>query len=181
MVSEPILGLLAGVIGIIVLLEGDALGGLVIKCKAALQIILQNFNVKVPIVMLSRSPSYCQDPVWSKIDPLPLPWLHSNHPLRFQHFTNHSPNPNQTPRPLMHYHHSLRTPNNLWIPQSHFCVHHSVLVSLHSNLVFTSPSQFSSLCFWYITSFQYSCSFVLASALPSYISTSLPLNSCNPL
>ena len=49
MVLKPILGLLASVFGIIVLLEDDALGDLVIKCKAALQIILQNLDVKVPI------------------------------------------------------------------------------------------------------------------------------------
>ena len=91
------------------------------------------------------------------------------------------PNSDQPPRPLTHYHHSLRTLNNLWEPQSHFCLHHSVLVLLHSNLVFTSPSQFSSFYFWYITLFQYSCSLVLAPALPLYISTSLTLNSCNPL
>ena len=49
MVSEPILGLLASVFGIIILLEDDALGALVIKCKAALQVTLQNLAVKVPI------------------------------------------------------------------------------------------------------------------------------------
>ena len=38
----------ASVFGIIVLLEEDALGP-VIKCKAALQVILQNLNVKDPI------------------------------------------------------------------------------------------------------------------------------------
>ena len=42
MVLEPILGLLASVFG---MLEDDALGGLVIKCKAALQVILQNVDV----------------------------------------------------------------------------------------------------------------------------------------
>ena len=49
MVLEPILGLLASVFGIIILLEDDRLGGLFIKCKAALQVTLQNLNVKVPI------------------------------------------------------------------------------------------------------------------------------------
>ena len=44
MVLEPILGLLASVFGIIILLEDDALGGLVIKCKAALQVILPNLT-----------------------------------------------------------------------------------------------------------------------------------------
>ena len=90
-------------------------------------------------------------------------------------------NSNQPLRPPMHYHHSPRTLNDLWEPQSHFCLHHSVLVPLHSNLVFTSPSQFSSFHFQYITLFQYSCSLVLSPALPSYISASLLLNSCNPL
>ena len=36
------------VVVILVLLEDDALGGLVIKCKTTLQ-VLQNLNVKVPI------------------------------------------------------------------------------------------------------------------------------------
>ena len=90
------------------------------------------------------------------------------------------PNSNQPTRPPMHYHCSLRTLNNLWEPQSHFCLHYFVLVSLYSDLIFTSLSQFSSFHFWYITPFQYSCSLVLASTLPSYISASLPLNSCNP-
>ena len=91
------------------------------------------------------------------------------------------PNSNQPPRPLTHHHCSLRPPNNLWNPQPHFCLHYSVLVSLHSNLIFTSLSQFSSFHFWYIAPFQHSCSLILASALPSYISASLPLNSWDPL
>ena len=49
MVLEPILGLLASVFRIIVLLEDDALGGPVIKCKAVLQVILQNHDLNVPI------------------------------------------------------------------------------------------------------------------------------------
>ena len=49
MVLEPILGLLASVFEIFFLLEDDALGGLVIKCKAALQVILQNLDLKVSI------------------------------------------------------------------------------------------------------------------------------------
>ena len=39
MVLESVLGLLANVFGIIILLEDDVLGGLVIKCKAALHIL----------------------------------------------------------------------------------------------------------------------------------------------
>ena len=87
------------------------------------------------------------------------------------------PNSNQPLRPPMHYHHSPRPPNNLQNPQPHFCLHYSILVSLHSDLIFTSLSQFSSFHFQYIAPFQYSCSLVLASTLPSYISASLPLNS----
>ena len=49
MVLEPILGLLASVFGIIILLEDDGPGGLVMKYKAALQATLQNLDVKVPI------------------------------------------------------------------------------------------------------------------------------------
>ena len=91
------------------------------------------------------------------------------------------PNSNQPPRPPVHYHCSLRTLNDLWEPQSHFCLHHSVLVSLHSNPIFTSLSQSSSFHFQYIAPFQYSCTLVIACALPSYICASLLLNSCNPL
>ena len=39
-------------------------------------------------VKLLRSPSNCWDPIQSKIDPLLLPQLHSNHPLRLQHYAN---------------------------------------------------------------------------------------------
>ena len=46
---QPILGLLASAFGIVVPLEYDALGSLVIKCKATLQIILRNLDVMVPI------------------------------------------------------------------------------------------------------------------------------------
>ena len=35
-------------------------------------------------------------------------------------------NSDQPPRPPMHYHPSLRTLNNLWEPQSHFCLHLSL-------------------------------------------------------
>ena len=48
MVLEPILGLLASVFRIIILLEDDGTGGLVIKYKAALQATLHNLDVKVP-------------------------------------------------------------------------------------------------------------------------------------
>ena len=61
------------------------------------------------------------------------------------------------------------------------CLHHSILVLLNSNLIFTSLSQFSSFHFQYIKLFQYSCSLILASTLPLYISASLLLNSSNSL
>ena len=61
MVLETILGLLAR---IIVLLEDDALGGLVIQCKAALQIILQNLDVKVPIHPPINLASLSNPPPW---------------------------------------------------------------------------------------------------------------------
>ena len=64
-------------------------------------------------VELSRSLSDCQDPVRSKIDPLPLPQLHSNHPLRLQHYANQTPNSEHPLRPPTHYHRSPRTPNDL--------------------------------------------------------------------
>ena len=120
-------------------------------------------------------------PVQSKIDPLQLPRLCSDHPLKFWHYATIPLNSNRPPRPLMLYLHPLRPSNDLRDPQPHFCLHYSVLVLLHSVLVFISLSQCSSFHFWYITLFQYSCSLVLASALPSYISASLLLNSCDPL
>ena len=61
------------------------------------------------------------------------------------------------------------------------CLYHSVLVLLNSEFVFMSSSKFSPFRFWYIKPFQYSRSLVLASALPSYISTSFLLNSSNSL
>ena len=51
MVLEPILGLLASVFKIIILLEDDGPGGLVIKYKAALQVTLQNLDVKFPSML----------------------------------------------------------------------------------------------------------------------------------
>ena len=94
------------------------------------------------------------------------------------------PNSKHPLRPLMHYHHSLRTLNNLQEPQSHFCLHlfhHSSFVLLNSDLIFTSLSQFSPFHFWYIKPFQYSCSLVLASTLLLYISASLLLNNSSSL
>ena len=50
-------------------------------------------------VKLSRSPSNCWDPIWSKIDPLPLLWLHSNHPPRLWHYANQTPKLQAPPEP----------------------------------------------------------------------------------
>ena len=61
------------------------------------------------------------------------------------------------------------------------CLHHSVLVLLNSELIFMSSSQFSPFRSQYIKLFQYSCSLILASTLPLYISTSFLLNSSNSL
>ena len=133
---------------------------------------------------IAKIPSNCQDPIQSKIDSLPLPQLCSNHPPRLRHYTNQTPKLQLAPRPPTHYHHSLRTPNDLQEP-NHIsvliCLHHSILVLLNSNFVFTSPSQFSPFHFQYIKPFQYSCSLILAPALPSYISASLLLSSSNSL
>ena len=88
------------------------------------------------------------------------------------------------PNPLTHF----LSLSKLWMTLENpdhisvfICLHHSVLVLLNPNLIFTSPSQFSSFCFWYIKLFQDSCSLVLASALPLYISASLLLDSSNSL
>ena len=43
------------------------------------------------LVKLSRSPSDCWDPIQSKINSLPLPQLHSDHPPRLQHYANQTP------------------------------------------------------------------------------------------
>ena len=104
--------------------------------------------------------------------------LHSNHPPRFWHHSNHAPELQPTPETSNTLSLLSKNPDHISV---FICLHHSVLVLLNSNLIFTPPSQFSSFHFWYITSFQYSCSLVLAPALPSYISASLLLNSCNPL
>ena len=50
-------------------------------------------------VKLSRSPSNCQNPVQSKIDPLPLFWLHPDHPPRLQHYANQNPELQAPPEP----------------------------------------------------------------------------------
>src|SRR5215471_17420893 len=49
MVFKPSLGLLAGVLGVIVLLEDDITCRFPIIAKAGLKVLLQNLDVKVPI------------------------------------------------------------------------------------------------------------------------------------
>ena len=114
--------------------------------------------IEIPIQLLRftsdpRSIPYCSPNsvltiLWDSDTMLPFPQTPTN------------------PWDLWHYHHPPRPPNDLQDPQPHFCLHYSVLVFLHSILVFTSPSQSLSFCFWYIAPFQYSCSLILASALP---------------
>ena len=75
------------------------------------------------IVKLLRSLSNCQDPVWSKINPLPLPQLCSDILRDSNTMLTKPPNSEHPPRPLTHYHCSPRTPNDLREPQSHSCLH----------------------------------------------------------
>ena len=136
------------------------------------------------IVKLSRSPSDCQDPIQSKIDPLLLLWLHSNHPLRLRHYTNQNPEfraPPKTFNALLSLSENSKPSENPNHIPVFICLHHSVLVLLNSKLIFMFLSQFSPFCFQYIKPFQYSRSLILASTLPSYISASFLLNSSNSL
>ena len=95
-----------------------------------------------------------------------------------------TPNSKYPPNPLTHFLSlsELRTtsenPDHISV---FICLYHSILVLLNSEYVLMSLSQFSPFHFQYIKPFQYSHSLVLASALPSYISTSLLLNSSNSL
>ena len=120
-------------------------------------------------VQLPRSLSNCWDPVWSKINPLPLLQLHSDHPLILRHYTNQNPKLWVPPNPLTHFlslselQMTSENPNHISV---FICLHHSVLVLLNSKFIFMSLSQFSPFCFQYIEPFQYSHSLVLASALP---------------
>ena len=142
-------------------------------------------KITVPTgVKLLRSPSDCQDPIWSKIDPLPLLHLCSNHPPRLWHYANQTselqapPETSDTLLSLWELRTTSEDPNHIPV---FICLHHSVLVLLNSDLVFMSSSQFSPFHFQYIKPFQYSCSLILATALPSYISASFLLNSSNSL
>ena len=153
------------------------------EVEKAFQIAWPNIVHHIDVKLL-RSPSNCQDPVQPKINPLPLLQLRSNHPLRLWHYTNQTPELWAPPEPsnalLSLSENSEPSENPNHIPVS-ICLHHCVLVLLNSKLVFMSPSQFSPFHFRYIKPFQYSCSLILASALPLYISTSLLLNSSNSL
>ena len=128
---------------------------------------------------IAEIPSNCQDPC--PIQDQPPPNSHPNHILRFWHYATIPLNPDWPLRPLTLYHCPLRSLNDLQDPQLHFSLHYSVLAHLHSVLIFMSLFQSLSFHFWYIAPFQYSSSPILASTLPSCISASLPLNSCNPL
>ena len=137
-----------------------------------------------PSVKFSRFPSDCWDSTQSKINPLLLLWLHSDHPPRLQHYDNQNPKLRVPPEPsdtlllLSKLQTTLENPNHISV---FICLHHSALVLLNSKPIFMSSSQFSPFHFRYIKPFQYSHSLILASALPSYISASLLLNSSNSL
>ena len=110
--------------------------------------------------------------------------LCSNHPPRLWYYANQTPELQVPPKPS----NTLLSLSKLWMTSEnpdHISVfiylHHSILVLLNSKFVFMSSSQFSPFHFWYIKPFQYSCSLILASALPSYISASFLLNSSNSL
>ena len=72
-------------------------------------------------VKFLRSLSDCQDPVWSKINPLPLLWLCSDHPLILRHYANQNPKLRVPPWALQRITIALQTPNDLGKPRSHFC------------------------------------------------------------
>ena len=80
-----------------------------LRVKVEIEWLLQHPILRVISldVKLLRSPSDCWDshliaeiPIWSKINPLLLPWLCSDHPLRFQHYTTIPPNSDWPLRPL---------------------------------------------------------------------------------
>ena len=148
--------------------------------NVSFQILLTNGNN----VKFSRSPSDCRDSIWSKIDPLLLLQLHSNHPSRLWHYTNQNPELWVSPEPsdallsLSELQTTSENPDHISV---FIHLHHSVLVLLNSKFIFMSLSQFSPFHFWYIKPFQYSHSLILVSTLPLYISTSLLLNSSNSL
>ena len=111
-------------------------------------------------------------------------WLHSNHPPRLRYYANQTPKLRVPPEPsnallsLSKLQTTSENPNHI---SFFICLHHSVLVLLNSKFIFMCSSQCSPFHFRYIKLFQYSHSLVLASALPSYISASLLLNSSNSL
>ena len=74
-------------------------------------------------VKFLRSPSNCQDSIRSKIDPLLLLRLHSDHPPILQHYANQNPELRVPPKPSDTFSIALWTPNDLGKPRSHFCLH----------------------------------------------------------
>ena len=121
-------------------------------------------------------------------DPRLIPYRSSNSVPTILRYSNtmltKTPNSKYPPNPPTHFlslsklQMTLENPDHISV---FICLHHSVLVLLNSKYVLMSSSQFSPFRFWYIKPFQYSHSLVLASTLPSYISTSLLLNSSNSL
>ena len=104
------------------------------------------------------------------------PNSHPDHPPRSPTLHYHFPKPQLTPKnsnmislPSENPNRSLRHPITFQPLLFHFrplalcsCFHVPISVSI-------------------IAPFQYFCSLILASTLPLYISTSIPLNSCDPL
>ena len=147
-------------------------------------LLLSTTQVYGNSVKFLRSPSNCWDSIWSKIAPLPLLRLHSNHPPILRHYANQNPELWVPPNPLTHFlllsklQTTLENPGHISV---FICLHHSILILLNSKSIFMSSSQFSPFHFRYMKPFQYSHSLVLASALPLYISASLLLNRANSL
>ena len=100
-------------------------------------------------VKFSRSLSDCRDPVQSKIDPLPLLQLRSDHPPILQHYANQNPKLRVPPEPSNTFSIALWTPNNLRKPHSHFCLH------LSSSFRF-SPLELQIRCHVFVFSFHLS-------------------------
>ena len=91
-------------------------------CEAYTLHIVEASRV-LTVVKFLRSPSDCWDPIWPKIDPLPLLQLHSNHPPILQHYANQNPELQVPPKPSNTFYIALQTPKNLRKPWSHFCLH----------------------------------------------------------
>ena len=103
------------------LLENDGGGGVDSKKHCALMLSCQDPHLIAEILSDPRLIPYCSPNsvptiLWDPDTMLTIPL-------------------NSDWRPPMHYHCSLRPPNDLWDPPPHFCLHYSGLVSLHSNLI----------------------------------------------